>query len=374
MFDLFYPSDKDHGIPSDGAETVDGNPFGVRVESAQSLETNDVILENNVLKSNIEAFKQVIEDRESELLASAAEITRLNELISSLRNNKSSTKSMEMNNESFESRKIIEELTSRLEISKGESIVQEALLAQSKIDIESMQQKLLDMKMEAISKEDRSTSPPPLSDADERLFDAEFKFRVYQQALLETEVREREAGQRVISLESDLQILKERFNEMENAAADSPMAAQDKILRLEETIESKNEEIHELRARIESLQQGLARSEKAYRKLAFFTEDFKKSAGSKYTESERVFLTTVFLECREMLDSVESVFDNEIVTMQKYIESMKSVPDPEGEFLQIKYEGLMVEISSMLEALSTTKLKIISYGEYIQQKLINASE
>ena len=93
---------------------------------------------------------------------------------------------------------------------------------------------------------------------------------------------------------------------------------------------------------------------------------------NKYSEEEHVFLTTVFLECREMLDAVESVFDSEVASMHKYVDSMKTIPDPDGEFLQIKYDGLMNEISTMLAALANTKENISNYGEYIQQKILDS--
>ena len=126
---------------------------------------------------------------------------------------------------------------------------------------------------------------------------------------------------------------------------------------------------------LESSQRALKQSKESYDRLAKFKTDLHTKSNNtkkKYSEDEHVFLTTVFLECREMLDAVESVFDSEVASMNKYVDSMKTIPDPDGEFLQIKYDGLMNEISSMLGALTNTKESIIKYGEYIQQKILDS--
>ena len=196
-------------------------------------------------------------------------------------------------------------------------------------------------------------------------------------SLSEVEVREREANLKIISLQTDLDILKKAFEEnMQKAQTGTPMAQQDRILRLEESVESKNEEILELRTQLESIQRALNQSKEAYSRLAKFKTDLhNKSDDTKsYSENEQVFLTTVFLECREMFDSWESVFDSEVASMNKFVDSMKSVDDPTGEFLQIRYDGLMDEITTMLAALASTKESITRYGEYIQQKILDAAQ
>lgn len=78
-----------------------------------------------------------------------------------------------------------------------------------------------------------------------------------------------------------------------------------------------------------------------------FEDKLKKV--TNYSETEKVFLKTIFMESREILDTVEAVLDTEIMSMQKYVSHLQSIPDPKEEFYKLKYDGLLNEICTMLE-------------------------
>ena len=94
---------------------------------------------------------------------------------------------------------------------------------------------------------------------------------------------------------------------------------------------------------------------------------------SHFSEAERVFLRTIFMESREILDTIEAVLQTDIKHMTTYVDHLRGILDPRGEYFQLKYEGLLNEVITMLEALETTKTKIIHYGKYIEDKMLATS-
>ena len=80
-----------------------------------------------------------------------------------------------------------------------------------------------------------------------------------------------------------------------------------------------------------------------------FEDKLKKV--TTYSETEKIFLKTIFMESREILDTIEAVLDTELQSMQKYVTHLQSIPDPREEFLKLKYDGLLNEICTMLEGL-----------------------
>ena len=360
-----------------------------------SEENNALNLKVDVLQIDIDALNQVVQDREAELLQNSAELSKM------LSNTKKIEEALDEDrdvlnssvlsvDDSFEFEVIKQNLSEckRTVVSLNEQLAdKDNELDVKNKEIEQLKSQLLDMKIDSIQLRSPSRNSieqiKSASRAESKstsINDEEETSTAKCSALLEAEEREKEANEQVMSLQADLDVLKKAFDEnMQNAQAGSPMAQQDKILRLEESIESRNEEIHNLKMRDESLQRALSQMKESYARLAKFKTDLhgkvsssSSSTKKKYSEEEHVFLTIVFLECREMLDAVESVFDSEVASMYKYVESMKTIPDPDGEFLQIKYDGLMNEISTMLAALASTKESIIKYGEYIQQKILDS--
>jgi hypothetical protein len=59
--------------------------------------------------------------------------------------------------------------------------------------------------------------------------------------------------------------------------------------------------------------------------------------------------------------------------MRIYANHLKSISDPTGEFIKLKYEGLLNEVMAMLDELSSSRAKIVMYGKYIQEKILTTA-
>jgi len=157
---------------------------------------------------------------------------------------------------------------------------------------------------------------------------------------------------------------------------------QERVKLLEDEIESLSEQLKKSRDDLqmyeqvrETLDNQLRKSQSSADALLqvsmVFEEKLKKM--SSYSEAERVFLRTIFMESREILDTIEADLLNDIEKMRVYVSHLQSIPDPNGEFFQLKYEGLINEVSTMLEELTLSRNKVVMYGTYIEEKILSTA-
>ena len=133
-------------------------------------------------------------------------------------------------------------------------------------------------------------------------------------------------------------------------------------------------QLSEQTSKVASLEELLANSrssvnvmEKSSRKF----EDKVKKLNS-YSEREQIFLKTIMNESREILDIIECSLETECLSMQKYVLHLQSIPDPRGEFMQLKFDGLLNETMTLLNGLGTMKSSIEIATKHIEQQILSA--
>ena len=135
-------------------------------------------------------------------------------------------------------------------------------------------------------------------------------------------------------------------------------------------------QLSEQTSRAESLEEQLRKSKTSANVLLqtsiVFEDKLRRVA--TYSEKEQVLLKTVFNESREILDTIECSLETEVLSMHKYVAHLQAIPDPRGEFHQLKYNGLLNEIMSLLENLKKMKLNIDSFGNHLEAKFLSAAE